>query len=644
MDPYSGLDLEASARAGWSVLVHRDDFAAVRACRRRALKSLAPQHVEVRYRAADGSYHCFLSRLAPIVERGRVVRLVGAAIDIEDRKRAEAALRDSEEQARDSEARARRQLAEIEAIYANAPVGLAIFDQDLRWVRINGRMAEVDGCPADAHLGKTPREFLPELGGRAETALRRVLETGEAVRDVEVSGTTPAQPGVTRSWSARLVPLKDDVGRVIAVSVACQEITDRKRAEAALREACERLRDADRRKDEFLGMLSHELRNPLAPIRNALYILDHAEPTGQQARRAKEVANRQVAHLSRLVDDLLDVTRIARGKIELRRADVDLAALAQRAAEDHRAVMQDRGLDLAVELPGERVVVSGDETRLAQVLGNLLSNAAKFTPAGGRVTLTLAADASEAVVHVRDTGPGIDPGMLEAIFDPFTQSEQTLARSEGGLGLGLALVKGLVALHGGEVGAFSGGAGHGTDFVVKLPRVHAPSEAPAPAGAASARPAPRRRRVLVVDDNHDAAETLAELVELLGHEAEVVYDGPSALTKMLEYAPEVVLCDIGLPGMNGYEVARRLRAAGVGARLVAVSGYAQPEDVARAVEAGFDAHVAKPPGADALASALASDESVGDQRARARRASAGRGRRCTGDPDGRLSAHVGDGR
>ena len=407
------------------------------------------------------------------------------------------------------------------------------------------------------------------------------------------------------------MPLKDDVGRVIAVSVACQEITDRKRAEAALREACERLRDADRRKDEFLGMLSHELRNPLAPIRNALYILDHAEPTGQQARRAKEVANRQVAHLSRLVDDLLDVTRIARGKIELRRADVDLAALAQRAAEDHRAVMQDRGLDLAVELPGERVVVSGDETRLAQVLGNLLSNAAKFTPAGGRVTLTLAADASEAVVHVRDTGPGIDPGMLEAIFDPFTQSEQTLARSEGGLGLGLALVKGLVALHGGEVGAFSGGAGHGTDFVMKLPRVHAPSEAPAPGGAASARPAPRRRRILVVDDNHDAAETLAELVELLGHEAEVVYDGPSALTKMLEYAPEVVLCDIGLPGMNGYEVARRLRAAGVGARLVAVSGYAQPEDVARAVEAGFDAHVAKPPGADALASALASDESVG---------------------------------
>ena len=240
-----------------------------------------------------------------------------------------------------------------------------------------------------------------------------------------------------------------------------RDVTDRRRAEEALREA-------DRRKDEFLGMLSHELRNPLAPIRNALYILDRVDPAGPQARRAKDVANRQVAHLTRLVDDLLDVTRIARAKIELRRADLDLRALVLRAADDYRALMQDRGLELAVDVPDAEVVVNGDETRLAQVLGNLLSNAAKFTSAGGQVTLSLSLQADRAVVHVRDTGPGIAPEVLPTIFEPFTQAKQTLARSEGGLGLGLALVKGLVALHGGEVTAVTGDDA-GTDFVFALP-------------------------------------------------------------------------------------------------------------------------------------------------------------------------------
>jgi PAS domain S-box-containing protein len=344
---FSGLDLEATAREGWLGLLHPDDLDAARSCRARALKGLAPQHSELRYRAADGTYHWYLSHLAPIVECGRVVRLIGAALCIEDRKRAEASLRES--------------------------------------------------------------------------------------------------------------------------------ITDRKRTELELREANERLRHADRHKNEFLGMLSHELRNPLAPMRNALYILDHTEPEGEQARRAKEVMNRQLTHLTRLVDDLLDVTRIGRGKIELRRSEVDLAALAHRTAEDHRALMQDRGLALTVDVPSERIVVNGDDTRLAQVLGNLLSNAAKFTPAGGRVTLTVRADECRGVVHVQDTGPGIEAHMLQSIFEPFTQGTQTLARSDGGLGLGLALVKGLVALHGGEVLAVSGGAGQGTDFVVTLPLGAAPA-------------------------------------------------------------------------------------------------------------------------------------------------------------------------
>ena len=223
------------------------------------------------------------------------------------------------------------------------------------------------------------------------------------------------------------------------------DITERRRAEAALRDTNEQLREAARQKDRFLGMLSHELRNPLAPIRNALFLLDRVDPASPQAQRAKDIAKRQVAHLTRLVDDLLDVTRIARGKIDLRRVKLDVAALARRVAEDHRPVMRERGLELTVATGSEPAVVDGDETRLAQAIGNLLNNAAKFTPAGGRVSVAVAAADGRAVIRVGDTGPGIPPTLLGSIFDAFTQADQTLARTEGGLGLGLALVKGIVA-------------------------------------------------------------------------------------------------------------------------------------------------------------------------------------------------------
>jgi PAS domain S-box-containing protein len=453
---FSGRDLAATRETGWMGSVHPDDFAATLDCRRRVLKTLAPQDVEIRYRAADGTYRWFLCRLAPIVEAGRVTRFVGSAMDIEDRKRAEMALRDT-----------------------------------------------------------------------------------------------------------------------------------------------------DRRKDEFLGMLSHELRNPLAPIRNALYILDHSAVTGEQARRAKDVANRQITHVTRLVDDLLDVTRIARGKIELRRVSLDLSAVARRTADDYRVMMSDRGLDLEIDVPAERVTVDGDETRLAQVLGNLLSNAAKFTPPGGKVRLLVRREGDRAVVHVRDTGPGIAPEVLPTIFDPFTQGKQTLARSEGGLGLGLSLVKGLVALHGGEVSVESGGVGRGSDFVVSLPTVAAGQAEPSPESRANG-PRVESRRVLVIDDNHDAADTLAELVTMLGHAPVVAYDAIAGLEKASEGLPDIVLCDIGLPGMDGYEFARQLRALTPTqhVRLVALSGYAQPEDVTKAVEAGFDAHVAKPPDPERIASLI----------------------------------------
>jgi PAS domain S-box-containing protein len=363
---------------------------------------------------------------------------------------------------------------------------------------------------------------------------------------------------------------------------------------SSLRLSKEQLEEADRRKDEFLGMLSHELRNPLAPIRNSVYILEHTAPVSEQAARARAVIRRQTEHLTRIVDDLLDVTRIARGKIELRRERLDLREVVRRTAEDFRAVIENRGVTFRVEVPDEELWADADPTRLAQVIGNLLQNAAKFTQRGDVVTLALRAGEGAEII-VRDTGAGIDAKLLADIFQPFVQGERTLARTEGGLGLGLALVKGITELHGGRVRVESAGIGEGAEFVVCLPVV---GPATQDALAKAARRAGAGRRVLIVDDNHDAADSMAEVVEMLGHAADVAYDGPTGIEKARANPPDFVLCDIGLPGMSGYELARALRAEAKRAHLVAVTGYAQPEDLKAAFEAGFDHHLAKPTSVD----------------------------------------------
>jgi signal transduction histidine kinase/ActR/RegA family two-component response regulator len=426
-----------------------------------------------------------------------------------------------------------------------------------------------------------------------ERLLMGLLSSG-SVKDAEVEFRRRDGSVFTASISAQLF---DARGERFLLAIT-RDISDLKRAEQTLR-------DADRRKDEFLGMLSHELRNPLAPVKNSLYVLDHVEPTGAQARRAKEIASRQVAHMTRIVDDLLDVTRIGQGKIELQYGAVDIAGLARRTAEDYGELMQDRHIALKVEVPPHPVVIRGDETRLNEVLGNLLHNAAKFTHAGGWVTLTVTEDQGKAVVRVRNTGSGIAPDVLPTIFEPFTQGKQALARSEGGLGLGLALVKALVEMHGGSVTASSDGLGKGATFTIALPL---------DASAARATPAQRDfaggaepRRVLVIEDNEDAAETLRVVLELHEHVAEIAYTASDGIEKARAFHPDVVLCDIGLPDLDGYEVARTMRADPELGRvvLIAVSGYAQPEDVAMAKEAGFDAHLAKPPSIDALERVLA---------------------------------------
>lgn len=374
------------------------------------------------------------------------------------------------------------------------------------------------------------------------------------------------------------------------------------------------IREADRRKDEFLAMLAHELRNPLAPISNAVEIMRLRGPEHSELDWARDVIARQVQHLVRLVDDLLDVSRITRGKIRLKLEPIDLAAAVSSAVETSRPLIEGRRHRLVVEMPAEAIWVKADPARLAQVLANLLNNAAKYTEEGGSIRLSVARDGGQAVIRVRDSGVGIPPEMLAGIFDLFTQVDRSLDRSQGGLGIGLTLVQRLVQMHGGSVEARSDGPGHGSEFVVRLPMLTAfqPPRLATPPPAERALAA-GHLRILVVDDHADAAVSLSMLLRLDGHEVHMVHSGPAALDAVRELHPDVVMLDIGLPEMDGYEVARRLRAEPGGAdlSLVAVTGYGQDEDQRRCRAAGFDHHLVKPVDPQALSTLLTSMAAAG---------------------------------
>ena len=336
-------------------------------------------------------------------------------------------------------------------------------------------------------------------------------------------------------------------GQGFRCRAAMTDITERKAAE-------ELLRAEDRHKSEFLAVLAHELRNPLAPIRNCLYLLDHAPAGSEQAARATAVLQRQTEHLTRLVDDLLDITRISRGKIELYRAVIDAREVVRRTCDDHRSLFEQRGIELRLDHPDAPVWIEADSVRLSQVLGNLLHNAAKFTPQGGTVAVTVGALQGDAEIRVRDTGIGMEPDQVQRMFEPFAQAAHTLARTQGGLGLGLALVKGLVELHGGRVSAMSWGIGRGSEFVVTL-SLSAPRAPPLVADAPVAKVAPGRR-VLIIEDQVDTAESLAEVLAMSGHQVRLAHDGRTGIVLARELRPDVVICDIGLPDISGYEVAR----------------------------------------------------------------------------------------
>jgi signal transduction histidine kinase/DNA-binding response OmpR family regulator len=474
--------------------------------------------------------------------------------------------------------------------------GSALPDDELRrafeGVLQSGRPATLEGIDVPCPPGGG-------CAGRLNTAVvLPLLARGRALGALGL-----AHGSSRRRFSSGDVALAEDVAGRAAVAVDNARLVHE-------------LREADRLKNEFLAMLAHELRNPLAPIRNAVEVLRLRGATPAQLDWARGVVERQVLHMVRLVDDLLDVSRITRGKIRLQREPLDLMSVLSRAIETSRPLIQERGHELTVTPAPGPLWSNGDPVRLAQVLSNLLNNAAKFTEKGGKIRLMAAEENGQAILRVRDTGVGIPAEMLGNVFDLFTQVDRSLDRSVGGLGIGLTLVRQLVEMHGGSVEARSDGPGKGSEFIVRLPlTAEAPAPPAVPGPAAPPVPHGPARRILIIDDNKDAAESLRTLLALAGHEVQVAHDGPAGLAAVETFGPEVVLLDIGLPGMDGYEVCRRLRALPDGQHilLAATTGYDRAEDRGRARAAGFDCHLVKPVDLDELGRWLARSDAAGKQ-------------------------------
>jgi two-component system CheB/CheR fusion protein len=510
--------------------------------------------------------------------------LLASLRDITERKRAEEAMRASEERF--------RMISEVTTDFTYSLVVLPDGTLVIDWLtEAFPRITGYAGLEVQAR-GWTSLVHADDRAA-VETHLARVLAGEAGICEHRIL----TKAGEVRWLRDHARPLRDpSTGRTVRVYGAGQDVTERRRLEEELRRRVEELAEADRQKNEFLAMLAHELRNPLAPVLNAVHIMRRMGHDGPMLERTREMIEVQVKHMVRLVDDLLDVSRITRGKIELRKEALDLAAVVARAVEATRPLAERRGVELIVDLTGEPLPLEADPTRQEQVLTNLLNNAAKYTDSGGHVRLSAAREGGEVVIRVRDDGIGIDAEMLPRVFDPFAQADGSLDRSQGGLGIGLTLVRKLTEMHGGSVSASSEGLGRGSEFVVRLPaprRGETSSEADGPQRAAEEK---SRLRILVVDDNLHSAESLAVLVKLWGHEARVAHDGPEAIEVALEFRPHVMLLDIGLPRLDGYKVARRLRQEpGLDdLLLIAMTGYGQDEDRRRSREAGFDHHLVKP--------------------------------------------------
>lgn len=516
-------------------------------------------------------------------QRAMCMNSTSATIDVAV-QRAEEALRDREERYRTLFDAMDEGYCIIEVLFdaQQQPV-------DYRFIEVNGSFERQAGM--HDVVGKRMLEFVPSIESHWLQNYGKVAFTGEGIR---FSGE---YKGLHRYFDVYAFRANGWPERHVAVLFA--DVTQRTLAEKALREA-------DRRKDEFLAMLAHELRNPLAAIRNATQIVLRNEGDVQTSRAASQILDRQVGHMIRQVDDLLDVSRISRGKIELRKDRTELAQIISHAVETIRPLCENLRHELSMTLPPQPIYLVGDSIRLAQVVGNLLNNACKFTDRGGRIWLTVDEEGDQAVIRVRDTGIGLAQDQLSRIFELFAQVDNSLERARDGLGLGLTLVKKLVEMHDGTVAATSSGPGLGSEFVVRLPLLReAPPAAPQePSGVKPQATVPRR--ILVVDDNRDSANSLAMLLKLLGHTVDTAHDGLEAVERAATFRADVILLDIGMPRLNGYEAARRIRQQRQkGLRLVALTGWGQEEDRQRSEEAGFDAHLVKPVDLAALTKLLA---------------------------------------
>jgi PAS domain S-box-containing protein len=557
----------------------------------------------------DGSIKHVLIDSSVMWDEGRFVHTRCFTRDITERKHAEMALAD---------ARSR-----LDAALDAGAIGTWTWDIPNNRLYADSKVAQLFNLPPSESdggvLDKYFQSIHPDDAGKTAAALDRSVETGEPY---EADYRIVQADGSFRWVTARGVVERDGTGRSFQMSGVLVDITDRKRLEEELRirvdqlaEADQRkedllasLRDADRRKDEFLATLAHELRNPLAPIRNSLQILKMARVDAGTVQKTRAMMERQVHHLVRLVDDLLDVSRVMRGKIDLHKEPVELATVVARAVETAQPLIEIQGHRLDLSLPQESLRLDADPVRLTQVVANLLTNSAKYTEANGHIWVSARREADDVLLQVRDDGIGIAPEMLHHIFELFVQADHTSTKAQGGLGIGLTLAKNLVQMHGGTLEARSAGLGKGSEFTVRLPLMgqqrkgiaqESAEEHPQQASSSG-------QRLLVVDDNEDAATSLAILLRLQGHEVRVAHDGPTALALATSYLPNVILLDIGMPGMDGYQVARRLRTLpGLGrVVLAALTGWGQQEDRRRTAEAGFDHHFVKPLDAKVLGSLL----------------------------------------
>jgi PAS domain S-box-containing protein len=542
-----------------------------------------------RLRCKDGSVRDVLISSNALFDDGKFVHTRCFTQDITERKKA------------DQELRLNQEL--IETVVRNLDVGAALIrGSDLRFQMINKGYQSLS--PGREIIGKTVYEIWPEVQPEFGQRCRQVLESGEPFEAVDEPHRIAMSDGSLSelryfTWSMHRVRLPKEEGWGLLVSA--YETTNRKQVESALRETELTLRESDRRKDEFLATLSHELRNPLAPLRNTLNILLRKETqTNSEACPSLDLMDRQLSHMVRLIDDLLDVSRISRGKIELRKSRVELASILNQAVEATRPAMDSARHKLTITLPKTPVFLQADPVRLVQIFANLLSNACKYTDPDGRIGLAANALNGDVIVTVRDSGIGIPSDMLSNIFEMFTQVDKSLERAQGGLGIGLTLVRRLVELHHGTIEAHSAGIGQGSEFVVRLPTL---AEIPEPPAFPSDKPKITPRRILVVDDNEDSARSMAMIMKLDGHDAHVAFDGVAALAAAEALLPEVVLLDIGLPKLNGYDACRKIRQQSWGQdiAIIALTGWGQEDDRLKSKNAGFDAHLIKPVDQDELA-------------------------------------------